>query len=296
MNYQRIYDQLIQKRVNSPITEGYKERHHIIPRSCGGSNKKSNLVDLTAREHFIAHLLLVKIYQNTEFKYSMIKAFYMMKPKSTSHKERIVNSRWYEIFRKEHSIAMSVLQSGENNSQFGKIWIYNDEMKVAKRVPADEEIPQGWSRGRSSIFKLCKGCNKKFKRVNLEQYCSESCRKNSTSIKEYGKKYDYVCPVYNIRIENYKEYTSKKWSIFPAGREKTINLLCKTFDIELFREETLHEIEQAFDKLRFDYEERGLSSREIKDKYNIDCSYSHCANFLKRIGIKMRSYNKKMDH
>ena len=32
---------------------GYYEKHHIQPKSLGGSNKKENLVRLTAREHFI---------------------------------------------------------------------------------------------------------------------------------------------------------------------------------------------------------------------------------------------------
>ena len=41
MNYQRIHD-----------------AHHVIPRCLGGTDDKSNLVELTAREHFIVHKLL----------------------------------------------------------------------------------------------------------------------------------------------------------------------------------------------------------------------------------------------
>ena len=39
----------------------YCERHHIIPKSIGGSNSSYNLVNLTAKEHFIAHRLLEKL-------------------------------------------------------------------------------------------------------------------------------------------------------------------------------------------------------------------------------------------
>ena len=39
----------------------YTEKHHVIPRSLGGNNSKSNLVSLTAKEHFICHLLLPKM-------------------------------------------------------------------------------------------------------------------------------------------------------------------------------------------------------------------------------------------
>lgn len=63
MNYSRIYSEFIADRVASQHTlAGYVERHHIIPKSHGGSDDKSNLVKLTAEDHFFAHLLLAKIY------------------------------------------------------------------------------------------------------------------------------------------------------------------------------------------------------------------------------------------
>jgi hypothetical protein len=39
----------------------YVEKHHIVPRSLGGQENKTNLVKLTAREHFVCHLLLTKM-------------------------------------------------------------------------------------------------------------------------------------------------------------------------------------------------------------------------------------------
>jgi hypothetical protein len=38
------------------------ETHHIIMHSIGGSNNKLNLVNLTLREHYVMHELLVKVY------------------------------------------------------------------------------------------------------------------------------------------------------------------------------------------------------------------------------------------
>lgn len=61
MNYKKIYDNLIEKRILNPPQE-YFEKHHIIPKSLGGSNEQNNLVRLTYREHYIAHWLLTKIY------------------------------------------------------------------------------------------------------------------------------------------------------------------------------------------------------------------------------------------
>lgn len=63
MNYQRIYDSLIASAVGRSV-DGYTESHHIIPRCMGGMDDASNLVRLTAEEHFVAHKLLVKIHPN----------------------------------------------------------------------------------------------------------------------------------------------------------------------------------------------------------------------------------------
>jgi len=60
MDYKRIYEELIGKAKCRKKPAGYVEKHHIIPKWQGGSNGPSNLVWLTAREHYIAHLLLAK--------------------------------------------------------------------------------------------------------------------------------------------------------------------------------------------------------------------------------------------
>lgn len=62
MDYQSLYNTLISHRKLNPPQNSYTERHHIIPRCMGGVDDKSNLVDLTAREHFVAHRLLAKIH------------------------------------------------------------------------------------------------------------------------------------------------------------------------------------------------------------------------------------------
>jgi hypothetical protein len=61
MHYKQIYESVI-TRAKTRELEGYSEQHHIIPRCMGGTDAKENLVYLTAREHFICHQLLIKIY------------------------------------------------------------------------------------------------------------------------------------------------------------------------------------------------------------------------------------------
>ena len=79
MNYLQIYHNLLDKRRNFPVEKStYQEHHHCLPRCLGGSNDSDNIVSLTAREHYIAHLLLVKIYQNDLDKQKYYKMLYAL--------------------------------------------------------------------------------------------------------------------------------------------------------------------------------------------------------------------------
>lgn len=60
MDYARIYSELV-NNAQHRLTGLRTERHHIVPRSCGGDDTLDNLVALTIREHYIAHLLLYKM-------------------------------------------------------------------------------------------------------------------------------------------------------------------------------------------------------------------------------------------
>ncbi len=61
MKYQGWYDALM-ARARGRTLGIYKERHHVVPRALGGSDDPKNLVDLTYREHFIAHWLLTRMH------------------------------------------------------------------------------------------------------------------------------------------------------------------------------------------------------------------------------------------
>lgn len=115
MNYLKAYFSIIRNRKNNPLNpeKVYLESHHIIPRSLGGSNKKSNLVNLTAREHFICHLLLVKIFEKRKvynFNFDnekqalkkMSYGIYSMKMNGTG--ERYLNSYLYSKFKNKYSV------------------------------------------------------------------------------------------------------------------------------------------------------------------------------------------------
>ena len=59
--YTKWYRNIISLSILRSNLNGYVEKHHILPRSLGGTDDKSNLAILSAREHFMCHLLLTKM-------------------------------------------------------------------------------------------------------------------------------------------------------------------------------------------------------------------------------------------
>lgn len=54
------YTNFIKKRKTKTVLYGHI--HHIIPKCLGGSNQKSNLIELTEKDHIKAHILLSYIF------------------------------------------------------------------------------------------------------------------------------------------------------------------------------------------------------------------------------------------
>jgi hypothetical protein len=116
MDYDRIYDDMIARAIERVLT-GYSETHHVIPRCVGGEDTDENLVRLTAREHFVAHQLLVKMQRyRTHPEYTkLIFAIRMMTVGSdiSGHKR---SNREYDWCRRRVSEAMSLLHKGKPKS------------------------------------------------------------------------------------------------------------------------------------------------------------------------------------
>lgn len=63
--YATFIDKILSSRGRFLTDESvYKERHHIIPKCCNGTNYKDNLIDLLPEEHYFAHYLLAKEHPN----------------------------------------------------------------------------------------------------------------------------------------------------------------------------------------------------------------------------------------
>lgn len=106
MDYEKIYDNLVSYRRENVLDENnceYYEAHHVVPRSIDKKliYKKSNKVNLTVREHFIAHLLLKRIYKKKfgedSYQYrAMVKTCFLF---ANKHKGVTINSRTIEKLR-----------------------------------------------------------------------------------------------------------------------------------------------------------------------------------------------------
>jgi hypothetical protein len=115
------------------IPEGYSENHHIHPTTQGGLNVPENRIRLTAREHFVAHLLLVKMNPGHS---GLIHAAFRM----SNYKK--YGSRKYAWLRERFSIIMSVPKSDETRKKMSE-W--------QKGIPKSDE-----TRKRISIAKMGK--------------------------------------------------------------------------------------------------------------------------------------------
>lgn len=148
--YTAIYYSIIEKS-RSRILEDYFEKHHVIPRSLGGSNELDNIVKLTAREHFICHLLLTKIVVGAD-KSKMYQAAWMMACVHGNGQERYrVNNRTYEKLRLE----MSAVKKSMSTWNKGLPPTYETRLKLRaasiSKLVRDGKITQGEADRRNSL-------------------------------------------------------------------------------------------------------------------------------------------------
>ncbi len=100
--YNKWYFELINKRKLNPVVEGYSEKHHIIPSSLGGTNNSDNIVSLSAREHYLAHLLLARMTTGPSL-HKMIRGAWLMSCPTMENRDYKINSRIYETLRINHA-------------------------------------------------------------------------------------------------------------------------------------------------------------------------------------------------
>lgn len=202
--YTKIYFNIINRAKSEPRKKNdgrYYESHHIRPKSMGGTNDADNLVLLTAKEHFVAHHLLIKMVDEKQYIVKMTHAFWRMC--HAPQQKQIISSKTYEMLRLRKSMIMSEQMSGQNNPFYGKT--HTDETKEKMKNAAKGRNPHdyfdgktypSWNKGltkntnaslnRMSVGKLGKG-NPMFGRTGKEHPNTNSYVLFDSKLKQIGK-------------------------------------------------------------------------------------------------------------
>lgn len=134
--YTKWYNNIIAKAKERHNYQGYTEKHHIIPKSLGGSDEPSNIVRLTPKEHYVCHRLLTGMFTGNA-RSKMIRAFWMIATMGNKNQKRIkVGSKKYCILKEQW------LQHGNLNKP------KSEEHKAKMRKPKSEEHKRKLSQSR----------------------------------------------------------------------------------------------------------------------------------------------------
>ena len=174
--YTRIYYSIISSRMPSSHKE-YVEIHHIIPRSLGGTNNKDNLIELTAKEHFIMHRLLCKMTEGLD-KAKMYYAFNMMLVSNNKQQGRAgkLTSASYMILKKEIAKNTSLHHKGLKKP-------HSKDKPRKIRPPISDETRKKMSESRKMLWQT-----EEYKNTNKrEDYKHSEETKLKISLKAKGK-------------------------------------------------------------------------------------------------------------
>lgn len=134
MDYSKHYALLI-NRAKNRILDGYTESHHIVPRCMGGLNEKVNIVELTPEEHYLAHLILVKMHPNLT---KLVFAAKMMTLNSINHRRSNklygwLKRRFIQSISKPCSEETKIKISLANKGGTGRIYTQEHKDAVSKQ-------------------------------------------------------------------------------------------------------------------------------------------------------------------
>lgn len=236
--YKKWYYNIISKAHNR-ITTGYTETHHIVPRSLGGTDIPENLIQLTAREHFICHILLTKFTTGRD-RIKMVRAAIMMKS-SNEKQRRYFNSRLYEAVRIEFSKQQSLAMKGENNPYFGKKHSteIRQKMSESKKGKSNNSWNTGLTKDTSeklkevgaNISKAKKGVPSSKKGKPGKPVSEETKTKMRQSLQ--GKSYWWNNGITNIRAATSPDESWRRGRLMPPSFYDYLSKKRETKTIEL---------------------------------------------------------------
>lgn len=230
MNYLKIYNNLIEKAKNRVILNGYKEKHHIIPKYINGDNSQSNLINLTAKEHYIAHHLLIKIYPENSSLFFAFNAMVGWKSNNTIKRYKPkLSAKEYEFLKIKRSKLISEKMKGRKLSEETKEKLR--KINLGKTI--SDEVKKKLSFSNKKI-KHTEEWNKKIsKKLKNYKKSEEHCKKISETKKNqhirYSEERKALCASKNGNnpsakkcIYNGKEYECIKLALIDYANENNI--------------------------------------------------------------------------
>lgn len=205
MNYLKVYCNLIRKAENRTPPDGYTEKHHIFPKSIFGKNDR--IVILTAREHYISHVLLEKIY----IKRYGIRHWKTIKMSHAHHcmtlnkntRQRYYNSRLFENLKcrlseiQKNKVFSDETREKIRKSKIGnKVWLNKKHKEESKQKVSEARKGKSLSKehveklkvSHSKItYKIVSPNGKEFIIKNLTNFCKENDL-NETSMRNTFRK------------------------------------------------------------------------------------------------------------
>lgn len=178
--FHKWYFSIIDKAI---VRQSGDEKHHIVPKSFGGSDDKSNLVLLTFREHYVCHLLLTKMCEG-ELKHKMLYAIHRM-----VFSEKYGNgSRLYERFRSEFIESLKefhytkTIEPGIMSERTKQSWAGDEKRKAITSELMSKAMADRW------------------KDEKLRPHLLEQARINSKKGNRFGRD-NYMCK--DLELEFY---------------------------------------------------------------------------------------------
>lgn len=214
--YTQIYNTLIERAKSRTLFKDlYTEKHHIIPRSLGGDNSPDNIAILTAKEHYICHLLLIRITEGpnrTKMRYAAFKFASSNPYQKQRHK---VTARQYQYLKEqlaiankerpgpnlgkrlsqeqkdkissslkgknttpktdEHRKAISLAKTGQKQSQETKDK-RAQSLTGGKRSTETKAKMSNWQKGVSKPKVICEHCGKEVDLLNHKRWHGSNCK------------------------------------------------------------------------------------------------------------------------
>lgn len=223
ITYENFIQDILENRGRFNCGEEYHERHHIIPKCLGGTNEEDNLIDLFAREHFIAHKLLAE--ENPD-NTKLIYAWWCM---SSMKNERTHNR--YECTPEEYEqakIAFSQVVSANTQRRFQDPEARQKQSEIQKKRFEDPEERRKNGEYTKKQYenperrkKQSDTIKKKYEDPEMRKKTSEASKKMWQN-DEYRQKQIDAALKYHNTPEGFKassDGAKKKWSN-PEARKK----------------------------------------------------------------------------